>query len=152
MASQKKKQVQKREGCISKYFRVANPTTDAPSDNRGVSGNDRNVSPVECENFLGPSQQAECPSLWPADQVNIIDLGLVIRGLMMESEVSRAVLGFTASQKYTLLTKHYRPGRNYVLPMNFSNGCCRSFWLKLLDEYPWLVYSKELDGGFCKFC
>ena len=21
-----------------------------------------------------------------------------------------------------------------------------------MDKYPWLVYSKVLDGGFCKFC
>ena len=68
---------------------------------------------------------------------------------MTESELSRALLGLTAGQKYTLLTKHYRLGQNYVFPTNFSNGCCRSFWLKWLNEYPWPVYSKELDGGFC---
>ena len=54
---------------------LANPTTDAPSDDHDVSGNDREVSHVERNNFLGPSQQAEHPSLWPADEISTIDLG-----------------------------------------------------------------------------
>ena len=39
-----------------------------------------------------------------------------------------------------------------MFPKVHNNGCYRSFQLKWLDKYPWLVYSKELDGGFCKFC
>ena len=39
-----------------------------------------------------------------------------------------------------------------MFPKIFSDRCCRSFQLKWLDKYPWLIYSKELDGGFCKFC
>ena len=80
------------------------------------------------------------------------DLGLVIREAMTDSEVSRAVLGLTSGQKYTLLTSHYRPEWNFVFPKTFSDGCCRSFQEKWLDKYPWLVYSKHLDGGYCKFC
>lgn len=36
-----------------------------------------------------------------------------------------------------------------MFPKVHSN---RSFQHKWLDKYPWLLYSKELDGGFCKFC
>ena len=80
------------------------------------------------------------------------DIGQVIKESMTDSEVSAVVSGLNAGQKYTLLTNHYRPDRNYVFPKTYSDGCCRSFQLKWLDKYPWLVYSKELDGGFCKFC
>lgn len=62
-------------------------------------------------------------------------------------EVSRAISGLTPGQRYTLLTD-----RGFVFPKVHSNGCYRSFQHKWLDKYPWLVHSKELDGGFCKFC
>lgn len=47
---------------------------------------------------------------------------------------------------------HYKPSRTFSFPKVFSNGCYSSFEQKWLDKYPWLVYSKEVDGGFCKFC
>jgi len=32
------------------------------------------------------------------------------------------------------------------------NGCNRSFQISWQQRYPWLVYSKECDGGFCLPC
>ena len=37
-------------------------------------------------------------------------------------EVSTAVSGVIAGQKYSLLTNHYRPGGNFMFPKTFSDG------------------------------
>ena len=34
----------------------------------------------------------------------------------------------------------------------FMNGCNRSFQRSWQQRYPWLVYTKECDGGFCLPC
>ena len=51
-----------------------------------------------------------------------------------------------------LLTEHFKPDVSSIFPITFSNGCNQSFQYRWLEKYPWLVYSKRLDGGFCKFC
>ena len=33
-----------------------------------------------------------------------------------------------------------------------SSSFFLSFKMKWLEENPWLVYSKELEGGLCRFC
>ena len=93
------------------------------------------------------------PGLQP-DSGCINDLGLILRETMTDSEVSRAISALTPGpgQKYTLLREHYKPSQSFVFPKVYSNGCHRSFQQNWLDKYPWLVYSKEVDNGFCKFC
>ena len=80
------------------------------------------------------------------------DIGHVIHEGMSVEEVSRAVLALSPCQKYLLLTKHFKPDKGFLFPKMYSNGCNRSFQLSWLEKYPWLVYSKEVDGGFCKYC
>ena len=82
----------------------------------------------------------------------INDLGQIANETMNVVEASEALLSLTASQKYSLLTNHYKPDPKFLFPKTFSNGCKWSFQLSWLHKYPWLVYSKELNGGFCKFC
>ena len=82
----------------------------------------------------------------------INDLGQIANETMNVVEASEALLSLTASQKYSLLTNHYKPDPKFLFPKIFSNGCKWSFQLSWLHKYPWLVYSKELNGGFCKFC
>ena len=59
----------------------------------------------------------------------------------------------TASQKYQLLTDHFRPSATYNFnedkPCN-SNRAFRHVWL---EEYsPWLAYSPTLKGAVCIYC
>lgn len=82
----------------------------------------------------------------------INDIGLVIQEGMSVEEVSCAVSALLPCQKYSLLTKHFKPDKGFQFPKIYSNVCNRSFQLSWLDRYPWLVYSKEVDGGFCKYC
>ena len=68
---------------------------------------------------------------------------------MTPSEVCCAVGALTPGEKYTLLTEHYKPSHMFKV---YHSGCNRSFQYKWLNRYSWLVYSKILDGGFCKYC
>ena len=55
----------------------------------------------------------------------------------------------TANTKHALMTNHFRPDVNYIFPKG-STG--RSFQFQWLLSFPWLVYSKQADGGFCLPC
>lgn len=48
-----------------------------------------------------------------------------------------------------MLTNHFRPGIDYKFP-KIANG--RSFQPQWLRLYPWLVYSQQVNGGFCISC
>ena len=54
-----------------------------------------------------------------------------------------------ADTKYVLMTNHFQPDINYPFPKG-STG--RSFQFQWLQSFPWLVYSKQADGGFCLPC
>ena len=56
------------------------------------------------------------------------------------------------AEKLNIINNHFRQGENYALPKVFMNGCNRSFQRSWRQRYPWLVYSKECDGGFCLPC
>ena len=55
----------------------------------------------------------------------------------------------SASTRYSLLTNHFRPSVDYKFPKGASG---RSFQPQWLQSFPWLVYSKQADGGFCLPC
>ena len=63
------------------------------------------------------------------------------------------VIGVTSSLdargRCNLLTKHFKPCSNYCFPKT-STG--RSFQHRWLEVFPWLVYSKKVNGGFCLPC
>ena len=71
---------------------------------------------------------------------------------MTSEEVSRLIDNLTSGEKYTLLTEPYKPDHAYKFPTVYNSGCNRSFQYKWLDKYPWLIYSRILNGGFCKYC
>ena len=152
--------------CITKFFRVATPTTEAPTPEAGSGSMSSSSDPDHVsthsepedtgggDDDAGPTQVEQHSGVQPDsdDSDSINDLGLILRESLTVSEVSRAISGLTPGQKYTLLMEHYKPDRSFIFPKVHSNGCHRSFQQKWLDRYPWLVYSKEVDGGFCKFC
>ena len=55
----------------------------------------------------------------------------------------------SASTRYSLLTNHFQPSVNYTFPKRASG---RSFQHQWLQTFPWLVYSKQKDGGFSLPC
>ena len=111
----------------------ANNTSPSTSDRSAFSAGEHDELHVEASDVLN-------------------DLGCVIKPSMRCEEVSRAVSELSAGQKYKLLTDHYKPNADFPFPCVFHCGCNRSFQYKWLEKYEWLVYSKALDGGFCRFC
>jgi len=73
-------------------------------------------------------------------------------GLLLKSTSQAEMRCFSSSQKYAILTKHFRPSRDYKFPGRFIDGCHRSCQYSYLVDNPWLVYSKEEDGLFCLPC
>ena len=54
------------------------------------------------------------------------------------------------TDKFRLLTSHFKPGPSYSFP-RFATG--RKFQHKWLHQFqPWLVYSEVAKGGFCLPC
>lgn len=69
---------------------------------------------------------------------------------MSAEEINTNINCLTKGQKYKLLVDHFVPSSNFPFPRVFSAGCNRSFLVRWLEKYPWLVYSKTLDVR--KFC
>ena len=83
------------------------------------------------------------------DVDSVVDIGCVVELNMTVEEVVKSVTCLNVQQKYKLLTEHFVPTSMFKFPKVFDSGCNRSFQIKWLEQYPWLVYSK---GGFCKYC
>lgn len=62
-------------------------------------------------------------------------------------DVAEVIGSLDARGRCNLLTKHFKPCSNYCFPKT-STG--RSF--QHLEVFPWLVYSKKVNGGFCLPC
>ena len=76
----------------------------------------------------------------------------MIKPSLSTSEIEEIVKNLSIGQKYKLLTNHFNPSSKFAFPKVFDSGCYRSFQYRWLEKHTWLVYSKELNGGFCKFC
>jgi hypothetical protein len=94
----------------------------------------------------------ECIEPCFVDEVVFTDIGYVLKPTMTSAEVESVMQSMGSSQKYQLLTNHFVPSSTFAFPKVFDSGCNRSFKVKWLERYPWLVYSKALDGGFCIYC
>ena len=78
-------------------------------------------------------------------QAREIDVGALLRKKITIKSLNQA-------EKLNVLTNHYKPGADFAFRKVFMNGCNRSFQRAWLEKYPWLVYSKECDSGFCLPC
>ena len=56
------------------------------------------------------------------------------------------------SAKYHLLNNVFRPGYSYIFPTKLEYNKNRAFQYAWLQKFLWLVYSKEVNGGFCINC
>ena len=63
-----------------------------------------------------------------------------------------SIKSMSDADKYALIQDPYVPPIDYVFPKHVEYGKQRSFQRSWLRKYPWLVYSKYLDGGFCLPC
>ena len=55
-------------------------------------------------------------------------------------------------QKYHLLKKHFKPHEQHIFPVQQHKGKKRSFQIKLLTEFQWLVFSPKTQVVFCISC
>ena len=62
------------------------------------------------------------------------------------------IKNLTHENKIRLLKHSFRPASNYKFPSKMEYGNCRSFRHAWLQEFPWLSYSRSLEGGFCTNC
>ena len=120
---------------------VSNSDTESEMDHEQVS-------------FISTNDDVQSVQSIQCDSGDVIynDLGDILKPSMSSDEICSRIKSLTSIQKYKLLTEHYTPGNSFSFPKVFNNGCYRSFQLKWLKKYPWLVYSKALNGGFCKHC
>ncbi|CAG9822034.1 unnamed protein product [Phaedon cochleariae] len=56
------------------------------------------------------------------------------------------------NERLEWLTNPWTPSPEFKFPLNTEGKEKRSFQAKWMKEYPWLVYSKKLNGGLCKAC
>lgn len=54
----------------------------------------------------------------------------------------------SATDRYSIMNNHFRPSPNYQFP-KFKG---RSFQQRWLENFPWLVYSRQDNGGYCLPC
>lgn len=64
-------------------------------------------------------------------------------------DVANAGTNMSDAGKYQLLISHFKPGPDYRFPRGVHG---RSFQYRWLQVFPWLVYSKQANGGFCLPC
>ena len=55
----------------------------------------------------------------------------------------------TSAERYYLLTNHFCPPPDYSFPKGEKG---RTFQHRWLQVFPWLVYSKQVNGGYCLPC
>ena len=144
---------------IRKYLRVAIDSASASqSETPSVLPSSSNTTDSESVTDEGGQSSAVDSStnrILPAECTLTSannDIGSILSPSMSCDEVSLVISQLTSAEKYTILTGHYRPNRSFKFPKLYHSGCNRSFQYHWLDKYPWLIYSKILDGGFCKYC
>ena len=81
-----------------------------------------------------------------------VDIGDIVAECSSEESVHLTLRNLPNEKKYSLLKHHSQPPKEFVFPTTYIGGCNRSFRSIWLNEYPWLVYSSKLDGGFCVPC
>jgi len=82
----------------------------------------------------------------------LVDVGNLVEVSVTSEKLESVIGSLTDSEKYQYLTRHFRPTKEYQYPSTYMNKCNRSFQESWLTKYPWLVYSPNLDGGFCLPC
>ena len=82
------------------------------------------------------------------------DIGAIFKNASVQTgeECQKVVDKLSDGAKYALLKQHRCPPDQLLLPRTFLAGCKRGFQISWLQDFPWMVYSEELDGAFCISC
>ena len=75
-------------------------------------------------------------------EVNPNDFGLI----------SKATGKLTDQKMYHLIQNRWKPTKDFKFPQPKEGQKTRKFVYDWLEKYPWLAYSKYLDGCFCIVC
>jgi len=81
-----------------------------------------------------------------------LDIGTIHSNSKSPADFATTMHSLRVTEKYELLTNHKVPSKDYTFPTQHLGGCNRSFRLAWLLQHPWMVYSEQVDGTFCKFC
>ena len=122
---------------------VASVGSLAVSSSVSASSSATSIKCATCsENAVSQSEFTNLPN----------DIGSLFKPSMSTTDIVSIVSSLNQEQKYNLLKSHFVPSDMFSFPKEYSAGCNRCFHVKWLKQYPWLVYSKALDCGFCVFC
>ena len=108
---------------------------------REISGSDSEDPQPSSPPFDGDKDDEECTT--PSPKRSALDVSLTDVAQVIGSP------NLSAATRYSLLTNHFQPSVDYKFPKGSSG---RSFQYQWLQSFPWLVYSKQEDGGFCLPC
>ena len=68
------------------------------------------------------------------------------------SLIFKATEKLTDQQMYHLIQNRWKPTKDFNFPQTKEGQKTRKFVYDWLEKYPWLAYSKCLDGCFCIAC
>ena len=67
--------------------------------------------------------------------------------------LSKNISALTQAEKLTALKNISKPNLHFCFPTSIESGNRkRKFTQKWFEIYPWVAYSRYLDGAFCKYC
>uniref|UniRef100_A0A1X7UTD6 Uncharacterized protein n=1 Tax=Amphimedon queenslandica TaxID=400682 RepID=A0A1X7UTD6_AMPQE len=115
---------------------ITSTSTATGSSAQSASGTDH------VDSDLSDDNDSECDDLTPAARHPALDYNDI-------ANVAGNADKLSSSAKYDILRHHFKPNRNHTFPRN-SNGC--SFQYNWLQDFPWLAYSLQQNGGYCINC
>ena len=154
---QRRKTKRAAETCqsITKFFKSETSYTCSSSvtekSHAAIQGSPTEVSDMMQTGVQSQSSNDQSQSICVGENLRY-DLGQILTATMSVADIKTKISALSDNQKYTLLKHHSKPGDDYIFPSQYEGGCNRSFQRSWLDSYPWLVYSKYLDGAFCPYC
>ena len=100
----------------------------------------KDIEPSTAESSLKRSKRGD--PICSIEDVNVKDIGLHYQ--------KSATL--TDAERYDLLKNHWKPDKSFEFPCSQEGSSKRKFNFNLLTRFPWLAYSKFVDGCFCVPC
>ena len=135
---------------LLKFFQKQIPVSDAEEAPASTAGESSSL--VSLEESDKPSDSESVDDI---DESRSVDESCIppaakrVPLTLCDDVASYIGASIPADSKYQLLTNHFKPGVDYKFPKSVSGRAFQYRWLQL---YPWLVYSKQENGGYCLPC
>lgn len=123
----------------AKRSRTSSPSGDTISNDviRASESSSLDIDVASSGQFLSSSSADSSQSHVPRTSLpSLHDVGVIINDATHLSDAE-------------LIVRPYVPPLNYSFSMHIEHNKQRSFQRSWLSKYPWLVYSRERDGGLC---